>query len=933
MTTATGMCVAGYTGTPSRACQADGQWASTVTNPCVQMFCPSFQGNNANWPHAPAFSQSVPGECVSGYTGSPTRDCSAYGDWLAVSNPCTIIRCAAVTEGFATWSAADAFATIAGSCTTGYYGTPRRTCGPDGAFGEIVNPCQRIMCMAGVAGDASWPATPSDTTATGVCDPGWTGSPTRVCGATGNWGTVTNACTRMTCAAANDAVAQAQFPAANAGDQSVAGTCYEGTSGSPSRDCHLDGTWSETNNPCSTNPCPALLDSEHANWPSPDEPNTLVTGTCVAGYDTSLPPPKRMCNSNGQWSSSITNPCQPIYCTASTPGYAAFNAQWPAQVQAGTSASGTCVAGYSGTTSRACSLAGVWGTPSPLCDAIKCAAISNDGAHSSWPQTQAGQSASGSCLTGYEGSPTRLCSMTGQWETVSSPCVQKRCPAETVSNSNWNATLGGLSATGQCVIGSTGTVTRACSVDGVWGPISGACVDMVCPAETVDNVVWPEAQKGTTATGSCVMGYGGESAPTRACLSSGVWGSVSGECARIRCPGGTYENAVWPEENSMTNGVRGTCVAGWQGAPLRNCSATGVYSAVANPCVQTTCAALDTDAGAWPLTFAGTVTVQGECPAGSDGAPVRDCLINGTWTAATGTCIARSCQALVDGHVSWPLTAAGSSAAGTCDSGYSGSPSRRCSSLGEWESIANPCVQNVCPAVVDGLVEWPLTPALSAPVNGTCPTGYAGSPQRSCDASGNWGDIVGPCEAVLCPAALYDNADWDATGAGQETVGQCITGYIGTPRRVCLASGAWNATISSPCTIKYDDCPSETVGMTFFPSAAPGTSVEGNCATGYQPSPDGPPTRQCYANGTWEELFSRPCTFGTRLEMTNDNTNFSCPVPVSSGIISDLRWTSKTSNSVTLAWSASNTTPNTTFRVEVASLTGAFVVANFGSAF
>ena len=934
MTTATGICVSGYAGTPSRTCQADGQWASTVTNPCVQLFCSATQGNNANWPHAPAFSQSVSGECISGYSGSPTRDCSAYGDWLAVSNPCTIVRCAAVTDGFSTWPAADAFATVTGTCDEKYFGSPSRTCGPDGTFGEIINPCQRITCPAGVAGNASWADTPSDTTADGVCEPGWSGSPTRVCGATGTWGDISNACVRITCPAADDTVAQARFPAANAGDASVAGTCYESTSGSPSRDCYLDGTWSATSNPCSsTNPCPALRNNEHADWPTSEDTNNTVTGTCVAGYDTTLPPPQRLCDENGKWSTTITNPCQPIFCTASTPGYSPFNAEWPASVQAGTSALGTCLAGYSGTTARTCTLAGEWGTPSPICQPKWCSVISDDGAHSSWPQTQAGQSATGSCLAGYEGTPTRQCNTDGLWQSVSSPCTQKRCRAETVLNSYWNETLGGLSATGQCVAGSTGIVTRACSVDGVWGPISGTCVDTVCPGETANNTVWQETRQGSIANGVCLTGYGGGSTPMRECLSSGVWGAVSGECARIRCQNGTFDNAMWPEENSMTNGVRGTCVAGWQGAPLRNCSASGIYSAVTNPCIRTTCAALDGAAGAWPLTPAGTFAVQGACPAGSDGTPVRDCLINGTWTAATGTCIARSCQAFIDGHVSWPLTAAGSSAAGTCDAGFSGSPSRRCSSLGEWESIANPCAQNVCPAVVDGHVNWPLTPALSGPFDGACPAGFVGSPRRSCDASGNWDDIVDPCEAVLCPAALDDNADWGATGAGKETVGQCIVGYAGTPRRVCLASGVWNATITSPCTIKYDDCPSETVGMTFFPSAAPGTSVEGNCATGYQPSSDGPPTRLCFANGTWEELFSRPCTFGTRLEMTNDNTDFSCPVPVSSGIISDLRWTSKTSNSVTLAWSASNTTPNTTFRVEVASLTGAFVVANFGSAF
>ena len=862
MTTATGTCVAGYSGTPSRACHADGTWSEAITNPCVQLFCPSTQLNDANWSHTAAGTTSVAGECVAGYSGTPTRGCDLTGNWQTVAVPCTRNRCIGVTEGFADWAATDSLTTVSTTCRVGYHGSPSRTCGADGTFGEIINPCQPIICSAHNQDNALWSNADSGSNATGVCGLGWAGSPTRECSITGTWGAISSPCTRITCAATNDSSALALFPAANGGSKDVPGTCYDNSYGFPARDCFYNGTWSEVRNPCSSNPCPALRNNGHADWESPMAPGMLVTGTCVAGYDTTLPPPQRMCKGNGQWDAEITNPCQPIYCTKTSGSYSPFNADWPNSVQAGFSATGTCVAGYTGTPTRTCSITGEWGTPSPVCQAIRCAAIGNDGAHSSWPQMQAGQSASGTCLAGYEGTPTRTCSLNGQWEALLSPCTQKKCPAGTTSNSAWEETLGGLTATGTCVPGTTGSVTRTCSSDGVWGQIDGACSGVMCPAETTDNAEWLDTPQSNVASGSCVTGYGPDPAPTRSCLESGVWGPVSGACVRLACPGATFENAVWPTENSMTEGVRGTCVAGWVGAPLRNCSVTGQYSAVANPCVRITCAALDSETGAWALTNAGTTGVQGICPVSTDGSPVRDCGMNGTWSGILGgECVARLCSAESSGLIDWPATTAGSAVPGTCPTGYLGSPSRACLSTGVWGPIANPCVQNVCPAVFDGHVAWPTTLSLSAPVDGDCETGYFGAPSRLCGDDGIWGAIENPCAALLCPAVLDGNADWFATSAGAETVGQCISGYHGTPRRQCLLSGAWSANISDACTIKYDDCPSSTVGMTFFSPASPGTASEGNCATGYEFAPEGPPTRYCHANGTWEATFSRPCTF------------------------------------------------------------------------
>ena len=218
MTTVTGTCATGFSGVPSRACNADGTWSLSVSNPCVRLFCPWAQRNDAIWPHSAAPTSTVTGECVAGYSGTPTRDCSVSGDWLAVSGACTRNRCSAITEGFATWAAADSLTSVSGTCQAGYQGSPSRTCSADGTFGEIINPCRRIVCSAQRHDNAMWSDTNSGTTASGICDHGWSGLPTRECSFTGTWGSVSSQCERITCPSIDDASAQALFPAANAGD-------------------------------------------------------------------------------------------------------------------------------------------------------------------------------------------------------------------------------------------------------------------------------------------------------------------------------------------------------------------------------------------------------------------------------------------------------------------------------------------------------------------------------------------------------------------------------------------------------------------------------------------------------------------------------------------------------------------------------------------
>ena len=56
---------------------------------------------------------------------------------------------------------------------------------------------------------------------------------------------------------------------------------------------------------CKGNVCAAQLYS-NANWPANTLSNTVASGTCVAGYTGT---PSRECLASGQWSTTVSNAC------------------------------------------------------------------------------------------------------------------------------------------------------------------------------------------------------------------------------------------------------------------------------------------------------------------------------------------------------------------------------------------------------------------------------------------------------------------------------------------------------------------------------------------------------------------------------------------------------------------------------------------------
>ena len=57
-------------------------------------------------------------------------------------------------------------------------------------------------------------------------------------------------------------------------------------------------------------------------------------------------------------------------------------------------------------------------------------------------------------------------------------------------------------------------------------------------------------------------------------------------------------------------------------------------------------------------------------------------------------------------------------------------------------------IGNQCSAIAEGNASWATTDSLTV-ANGTCVSGYAGTPTRSCNADGSFGDIINPCTRTL----------------------------------------------------------------------------------------------------------------------------------------------------------------------------------------
>ena len=591
-----------------------------------------------------------------------------------------------------------------------------RQCNADGEWEEFIQ--GNCTCTGVEAFETMWPTTAAGESAHVSCANDVTKSRDRLCLPNGEWDDVmTGGCS---CTAEEYlGVAWEETE----GGKTAEHVCNVDSEGSAYRRvCKKDGSWdSEISGGCT---CPTVT-MNGIEWLAAAPMQTQEV-TCDAGSVSSVM--SRTCGRYGSW--------YPIQGSCDCPEEAMNGMVWP-QTAPGIVASIRCVAGAVGTPStRACSSTGTWGAVTEgACSCPADAWTNYAGTQYAFPQTEAGAVATLPCVSG-EGSITRACQQYGQWSAPEGCYEPVYCPAETIGELHFEATLGGTTAMFMCHQSSM-SYGRVCKENGEWESVMGYCL---CPAEKDEfNTEWAALRSGREVTMACGEGYSGEL--TRQCSFFGDWVKVSGECVRNRCPAEEQSAVMWPATDSMETATA-SCVSGLGAGFARVCGADGVWGEVTGEC---SCPATTIDEVEYPASAAGTV-FHLECPAGYTGSFERRCNGNGEWEEIENNCVRITCPEESFEGVMWPATEGGATAVHSCGEDEEGGLTRVCRENGEWSSVVSGEGCYCQPTVVEA-----------------CSTMYACTIRCTCSLDGSWTDLVSECERITCPGETMEGLFFPTT--------------------------------------------------------------------------------------------------------------------------------------------------------------------------
>ncbi|KAK8790956.1 hypothetical protein WA158_005587 [Blastocystis sp. Blastoise] len=546
----------------------------------------------------------------------------------------------------------------------------------------------------------------------------------------------------------------------------------------------------------------------------------------------------RFCTASG-WT-DVEGDCQEATCATET----IEDRVWPS-TNAGQTATLNCASGFSGTYSRICSTSGTWESETNTCVQLTCVGESLEG--NTWPTTNAGSDATLDCAEGFSGSITRTCTLTGTWGTVTNSCVQLKCSAIGI----WPETNAGTTVTLPCEDGYIGEQSRECRTTGKWGLAQNTCTlaPTVCASIVDGGYTWPETTIGSTATQTCPVGTTGSI--TKACQEGGVWGDIINNCSAIQCTGETVNNIVFPT-TAQGQTATGTCPENTVGTPTRLCSIGGIWGDIQGECIQTFthCNSESLEGNNWPSTLIGSDATL-SCPSGQTGSLTRPCGIGGVWGTVVNTCVQITCPTENDmtNLIIWPVTNAGQTATQSCGLVPTKQVTRVCSITGTWETMEGNCdpLPTFCAAESLEGNEWPQT-NLGVDATLPCAAGYSGSLSRTCSTSGTWSNVVDTCVRITC-ASEIDTVHiviWPITNAGETATQSCTAVPTKQITRTCSITGTWE-TVQGNCDPLPTSCTAESLEGNEWPQTPVGTDATLSCPTGQA----GSITRPCSNEGVW----------------------------------------------------------------------------------
>ncbi|KNC52646.1 uncharacterized protein AMSG_08515 [Thecamonas trahens ATCC 50062] len=714
-------------------------------------------------------------------------------------------------------------------------------------------------------------------------------------------------------------------------DETVSFSCGGGyyLQGSSSRTCRADGTWSNLDDQvCVGSPCttPAVL-SAPANGvvsPASGGTGTVATFSCNAGY-TLTGTTTRTCLADGSWSGSSqmcsANACNP---PLSAPDYGTVDR---VTGTTGDVANYGCNAGYSlsGGATRVCTTAGTWSGAAPTCVGNPCAPLPAptngrvDGGASA--SATAGGSVVFSCNTGYQlsGASARTCLTDGSWDGVGGQtCTIVACgPAQTPpANGVVSSTLGnyGDVVTFSCNSGYTlgGYASRTCLADGTWSNLANqVCFANTCSAllhvPTHGNASPSSATTGQSVTFSCGTGYYLSGSSSRVCQPDGTWsGTDDQDCLGNLCTapmvlGAPVDGTVAPATGTTGDAAVYSCNAGYTmfGVASRTCLPDGSWTGSGPPtCLPNTCSPPRSAPahGSVDATSGRTGEfVTNSCDAGYDlvGSAVQECLPDGSWSNAAPSCVAVLCPSLtapvyglVDGGSSVTV-GTGATVTFSCLPGYalSGSVSRTCLASGVWSGAADQsCTSQMCATQLVAPDRGTIT--CTTGTTGTtcsygCNAGFVlegGSPARTCQGDGSWSGSMPSCAPSACVAmpALANGRILPSSAGktGDKVTLVCDAGYVltGIETQECMADGTWsggNVTATCVGVVCGPELSAPTNGGVSCTTASVGESCAYTCDAGYTLS--GSSERTCMIDGRWTGSDPR-CTVLASSSMLDAST-------------------------------------------------------------
>ena len=599
LNTRTWTCNTGYSGGGTSTCQATGSWSPTPSCtivPCGVLAAPangavSSPGVSGNYGDTRTWS------CNTGYTGSGTVTCQASGSWSPTPT-CTIVSCGALSApangGISSTLSGNYGDTRTWTCNTGYLGASTSTCLAIGSWsptpactivscGVLAAPTNGAITNAGVAG------TYGDTR-TYSCNSGYyvsSGATTSTCQASGAWSGPAVVCSQVTCvglsAPTNGRVSSTSTQLYGATVTLDCNPGYYGQSGSTSRTCQQDFSWSGTALVCTA----------------------CNTNTYSAGYSTA---PCTACSTPSSSTNGLTGQSA-CFCSSG------YGGTWPTCTACGTSTykssntDGTCTSCGAGATttgvaptSCACDVGfgGSWTTGTPNgCTA--CSSTSYKGSIGNVACTSCGTGAVSVLTSGS--TFAQSCSCLAGYQPNAGATACDVCPANTYKPSSGNVACT-TCGTGAVGASSTGANFNAgCTCVAGYQINAGLTACEPCPANsykgTSGNTACTACGTGatlTSATGgtftsscSCQPGYQLNTAGT-ACevCPAGTYKGVSGNFACSACGTG----AVVTLATGTSWAAACTCVSGYTpnaGATACQTCAIGTYKGVQSNAACTAC--------------------------------------------------------------------------------------------------------------------------------------------------------------------------------------------------------------------------------------------------------------------------------------------------------------------------------------------------------